>query len=131
MDKEQLLTIRDEAVRRSGVNPRKCMRCGKCSATCPSYDKMEYHPHQFVSMVESGDIEKLLQSESLYKCLTCFACVDRCPREVEPAKLIEALRLAVVRQKGQDRFTPDEIPAMIDDEVPQQLLVSMLRKYRK
>lgn len=131
MDKEELLTIRDEAVRRSGVNPRKCMRCGKCSATCPSYDDMEFHPHQFVYMVEIGDIEKLLASESLYKCLTCFACVDRCPREVEPAKLVEALRLAVVRKKDQDRFTPDQIPAIIDEEIPQQLLVSALRKYRK
>ena len=27
------------------------MKCGKCSATCPAYDEMEYHPHQFVSMV--------------------------------------------------------------------------------
>lgn len=42
----------------SGVNPLKCMRCGKCSGTCPSYDAMEYHPHQFVYMVEKGDIEK-------------------------------------------------------------------------
>ena len=41
----------------SGVNPLKCMRCGKCSGTCPSYDEMEYHPHQFVYMVETGDIE--------------------------------------------------------------------------
>lgn len=38
----------------SGVNPLKCMRCGKCSGTCPSYDAMEYHPHQFVYMVEKG-----------------------------------------------------------------------------
>lgn len=36
-DKEQIL-------RTSGVNVLKCMRCGKCSATCPSYDEMEYHP---------------------------------------------------------------------------------------
>lgn len=28
----------------SGVNPRKCMRCGKCSGACPAYDEMEYHP---------------------------------------------------------------------------------------
>ena len=41
----------------SGVNPLKCMRCGKCSGTCPSYDAMEYHPHQFVYMVEKGDID--------------------------------------------------------------------------
>ena len=43
----------DTVTRISGVNPRKCMRCGKCSASCPAYDEMEYHPHQFVSMVEN------------------------------------------------------------------------------
>ena len=86
-DKEQIL-------RTSGVNVLKCMRCGKCSATCPSYDEMEYHPHQFVYMVEKGEIEKLMQSPSIYKCLSCFACVERCPRGVEPAKLVEAVRLA-------------------------------------
>ena len=46
----------------AGVNPRKCMRCGKCSGTCPSYDEMEYHPHQFVYMVEKGEIEPLMPS---------------------------------------------------------------------
>ena len=80
----------------SGVNPLKCMRCGKCSGTCPSYDAMEYHPHQFVYMVEKGDIEKLMASKSIYTCLSCFACVERCPRDVEPAKLVEAVRLAVI-----------------------------------
>ena len=48
-----------ETVRRiSGVNPRKCMKCGKCTASCPAYDQMEYHPHQFVDMVETGRIPK-------------------------------------------------------------------------
>ena len=28
----------------SGVDVHKCMMCGKCSASCPSYDEMEYHP---------------------------------------------------------------------------------------
>ena len=50
----------ETVTRISGVNPRKCMRCGKCSASCPAYDEMEYHPHQFVSMVENGRIEELL-----------------------------------------------------------------------
>ena len=48
--------LQDEIVKTSGVNPKKCMKCGKCSATCPAYDEMEYHPHQFVSMVENGEI---------------------------------------------------------------------------
>lgn len=123
-EKEQILRI-------SGVNPRKCMRCGKCSGTCPSYGEMEYHPHQFVYMVESGDIETLKNSPSIYKCLSCFACVDRCPRGVEPAKLIEALRLSVIREKGANHMTANDIPQLLDDEMPQQAIVSAMRKYSK
>ena len=123
--------IQEEILRASGVNPKKCMKCGKCSATCPAYDEMEYHPHQFVSMVENGDIEPLLSSDSLYKCLSCFACIDRCPRGVQPAKLVEAVRLAVIRQQDKNHLTANDIPALLDDETPQQLLVSAFRKYSK
>jgi len=123
--------MQEQILRVSGVNPRKCMRCGKCSGTCPAYDEMEYHPHEFVYMVETGDIQPLLQSKSLYKCLSCFACVDRCPRNVQPVRLVEAVRLMVIRQQGQNHLKPDQIPALSDDETPQQLLVSALRKYAK
>ncbi len=123
--------LQDELLRISGVNPKKCMRCGKCSATCPAYDEMEFHPHQFVYMVESGDIKPLLGSESLYRCLTCFACVDRCPRGVEPAKLVEAVRLSAIRAQGKNRKTPDDIPAILDEDIPQQAIVSAFRKYTK
>ncbi|MFR4068270.1 MAG: heterodisulfide reductase-related iron-sulfur binding cluster [Oscillospiraceae bacterium] len=56
----------DTVTRISGVNPRKRMRCGKCSASCPAYDEMEYHPHQFVSMVENGRIEELKLQRHLH-----------------------------------------------------------------
>ena len=115
----------------SGVNPLKCMRCGKCSGTCPSYDEMEYHPHQFVYMVEIGDIETLMKSDSVYKCLSCFACVERCPRDVKPGKLIDAARQMVVRQRGADYLKAEEIPELLDPELPQQLLVSAFRRYRR
>lgn len=123
--------LQEELIRISGVNPKKCMRCGKCTATCPAFDEMEYHPHQFVAMVENGDIEPLLKSESLYRCLTCFACVDRCPRGVEPAKLVEAVRVAAIRKQGANHMTADDVPAMLDDGIPQQALVSAFRKYSK
>lgn len=123
--------MKEQILRTSGVNVLKCMKCGKCSGTCPSYDEMEYHPHQFVAMVESGDIAPLLNSKSLYKCLSCFACVDRCPRGVEPAKIVEAVRLMVIRQQGENHLKPDDIPAKLDEDTPQQLLMSALRKYSK
>ena len=123
--------LKEQLLRMSGVNPLKCMKCGKCSGTCPSYDEMEYHPHEFVYMVETGDIEPLLQSDSLYKCLSCMACVERCPRDVKPGKIVEAVRLAVIRQKDGNHLKPDDIPALLDEDMPQQALVSALRKYSK
>ena len=88
----------------SGVNPLKCMKCGKCSASCPSYNEMDIKPHQ---------------------------CVERCPRDVKPGKLIDAARQLVVREKGGDYLTADEIPELLDPELPQQLLVSASRRYRR
>lgn len=115
----------------SGVNPLKCMKCGKCSASCPSYNEMDIKPHQFVSYVQNEDIEALTASKSLYKCLSCFACVERCPRGVKPGKLIDAARQIVIRQRGQVHLSPDEIPELLDEEMPQQLLMSAFRKYRR
>ena len=92
---------------------------------------MDIKPHQFVSYVQNGDIEALVNSKSLYKCLSCFACIERCPRDVKPGKLIDAARQLVIRQRGNEGLSPDEIAALIDDETPQQLLVSAFRKYRR
>ena len=128
---ENKTRMKEQILRMSGAAVQKCMRCGKCSGTCPSYAEMEYHPHEFVYMVEKGDVEKLLKSESIYKCLTCFACVERCPRGVEPAKVIEAVRLEAVREQGKNHMKPDQIPELLDEETPGQLLMMALRKYAK
>ncbi len=123
--------LKETILRISGVDPKKCMKCGKCSGTCPAYDEMEFHPHQFVGMVNNGEIEPLLKSESIYKCLSCFACTQRCPRDVEPAKLIEALRLCVIREQSKNHLKSDNIPDLLDEDLPQQAIVSAMRKYSK
>ena len=115
----------------SGTNPLKCMKCGKCSATCPAFNEMDIKPHQFVSYVANNNVEELVKSESLWKCLSCFACVERCPRDVQPGKIIDAARQLVVRERGGSYLTADEIPELLDEEMPQQLIVSAFRKYTK
>lgn len=109
---EQILSMVD-------FNPRQCMKCGKCSATCPALEEMDVHPHHFAAMVCEGRIDELLESKTLWRCLSCFACVERCPRSVEPAKLIEAVRDCVIRAKGANFLSPDEIPSKLDPELPQ------------
>ena len=115
----------------SGTNPLKCMKCGKCSATCPAFNEMDIKPHQFVSYVANNNVEELVKSESLWKCLSCFACVERCPRDVKPGKIIDAARQLVVRERGGSYLTAEEIPELLDDETPQQLLVSAYRRYKR
>ncbi|MBO5927970.1 MAG: 4Fe-4S dicluster domain-containing protein [Clostridia bacterium] len=128
MDKiEQVKLIKE----RSGTDSKKCMKCGKCSGRCPAFKEMDIKPHQFVSYIEKGEIDKLLNSKSLFNCLTCFECVERCPRGVAPAQIIEAVRQEVIRMQGENRVNAEEIPAIIDETIPQQLLVSMFRKFNK
>lgn len=122
---------RELILRISGADVQKCMQCGKCSGACPSYNEMDYHPHQFVYMVRSGNIAPLLESDSFYKCLACFTCSERCPRGVEPSRVIEAVRLTATRPAGKNHMKTDSIPDLLDEALPQQAIVSALRKYAK
>ncbi len=117
----------------SGSDVKKCMICGKCSATCPAYGEMKFPPHQFVTMVAHGKVDELLRDGTVTRCLSCFACVERCPRGVEPANVVAAIRVLAEREQGGSNFVPDEVPALIaaDNEIPQQALVSAFRRYRK
>lgn len=128
MDKSERVRLIKE---RSGTDARKCMKCGKCSGRCPAYHDMDIKPHQFVSYIEKGEIDKLLKSKSIYTCLSCFACVERCPRGVAPANVIEAVRQEVIREQGGNTIMAENVPQMIDETIPQQLLVSMFRKLNK
>ena len=121
----------EEMRRISGVNPLKCMKCGKCSASCPSFNEMDIKPHQFVTYVINDDIEALANSASAWKCLSCFACIERCPRNVQPGKIIDIARQMLIRQRGQEGLSPNEIPELLDEDTPQQLLMSAFRKYRR
>ncbi len=125
------MNTREQIMDISGVNPSKCMKCGKCSASCPSFNEMDIKPHQFVTYVINDDVEALANSVSAWKCLSCFACIERCPRNVQPGRIIDAARQILIRQRGQEGLSPDEIPALLDDETPQQLLMSAFRKYRR
>ncbi|MBR1974441.1 MAG: 4Fe-4S dicluster domain-containing protein [Clostridia bacterium] len=117
--------------RLSGTDVRKCMKCGKCSGRCPAFHEMDIKPHQFVSMLEQGKIDQLLQSKAIWSCLSCMACVERCPRGVAPANVVEAVRDTVVRMQGANGIKAEEIPPIVDELIPQQLLVSAYRKYNK
>ena len=92
---------------------------------------MDILPHRFVWELMNGRVSLLAKSGTLWQCLSCFACSARCPRGVDPARLIEAVRLTVIRRQGANSINVDELPQVIDENMPQQAIVSALRKYNK
>ena len=121
----------ENILRLSGTDVRKCMKCGKCSGRCPAFKEMDIKPHQFVSLLAKGRIEVLFESDAIWNCLSCMACVERCPRGVAPAAVVEAVRDTVVRMQNGNGIRAEDIPPIVDELIPQQLLVSAYRKYNK
>lgn len=128
MDKK--LTL-EQISKISGTDAKKCMKCGKCSGRCPAFSEMDIKPHQFVSYLVSGNVDKLLDSKAIWHCLSCMACVERCPRGVAPQGVIEAVRTTVTRMQNNNGIMAEDIPSIVDELIPQQLLVSAYRKYNK
>ena len=70
-----------------------CYDCGKCTATCPiARAGSMYSPrkHVLAANLESG--EALLENGTLFACLSCSLCDQRCPAEVAYTDLVLLLR---------------------------------------
>ena len=115
----------------SDENIVDCMQCGKCTAGCPAVHGMDILPHQVIRLLQLGQIDQLLQSEAIWSCAACFTCASRCPRAVDISKIMEALRLTLVRVKGNNRLDIEKVPKLLDKNIPQQAIVSGFRKYVK
>ncbi len=76
----------------TGLNAARCYQCGKCSAGCPMASEMRLKPHDLVRLITRDQRERLFADESIWLCLTCETCSARCPNQVEPARLIDAVR---------------------------------------
>ena len=75
-----------------------CIQCGTCSGGCTNIDRMDMSPRTLVLMVQRGEWEKVLKSNALWFCTSCYICTSRCPRGVRPADVIEAVKAIAIRQ---------------------------------
>ena len=109
----------------SGQNVLACYQCGKCSAGCPMASLMDLLPNQIIRLVQLRQINEVLNSKTIWLCASCFTCTARCPKGVDLAKVMEALRLLLLR-KNTNHVDLSELD--IDENLPQIALISNLRK---
>jgi heterodisulfide reductase subunit C len=76
----------------------QCYQCGKCSAGCPMAEKMDLLPNRLIRLVQRGDIEKAAASEAAWLCVSCLTCTTRCPKSVDCAAVMDALRQIAVER---------------------------------
>src|ERR1700733_15470783 len=74
---------------------RKCVHCGFCNATCPTYqllgnelDGPRGRIYLIKQVLEGGDVTRSTQLH-LDRCLTCLNCQTTCPSGVEYGRLVE------------------------------------------
>ncbi len=95
--------FKDIIFKMSGGDVSLCYQCGKCTAGCPMQCFMDLKPNQMMHLALLGDeqsVDELLSSESIWNCVTCETCTTRCPKDVKPSRVIDALReLAIERKK--------------------------------
>lgn len=76
-----------------GERVMRCFQCGTCTSDCPIAKFSDsYRPRQIIRMTQLGLRERVLNSDTLWLCASCFTCTDRCPQDVELASVIRVLR---------------------------------------
>lgn len=85
-----------ERVRKlSGQDVRRCYQCGKCSAGCAVHNckGMDVSPNRIMRMVQLGMEEEVLKTKTIWVCVQCSTCTARCPRDIDIARVMDALRI--------------------------------------
>ena len=111
----------------SGENTLLCFQCGECTSSCPVAHEMDVLPSTLMRLVQLGRMD-VLDSKTIWVCSSCFNCFARCPREIDVAKVMEALRQINLRKKV-DYFHLEEIPKEEIRRLPQIAIISNLRKF--
>jgi len=117
----------DAVIRISGENIYSCYQCGKCTSGCPSAGLMEIVPSQAMKFLQLGEVEKVIESNTPWVCLSCFICSVRCPKGIDIAAIMEALRLMKLRTNF-DYIHPNKIQEEEREILPPIAFVSAFRK---
>src|SRR5262245_20523638 len=101
--------LTDPTIARADEILRRCVHCGLCTATCPTYvltgderDSPRGRIYLMKQMFEERDVTPSM-TYHIDRCLSCFSCMTTCPSGVDYMHLVD---LARVRIEAKGHRTP-------------------------
>jgi len=85
--------IKDDIQNFIEPNIHYCYQCGKCTAGCPLASDYKYKPHQIIQLIKLDRIGSIINSNSIYLCISCEICSSRCPQDVNVSAIMNYLRV--------------------------------------
>lgn len=69
-----------------------CYQCGTCTGSCPSGKRTPYRIRSIIRKSLMGLKDEVLTDDTIWECVTCYACQERCPRGVAIVDVIKTIR---------------------------------------
>src|SRR5687767_1604744 len=109
-----LAQLADPDIREADAILRRCVHCGFCLATCPTYlelgnelDSPRGRIYLIKDMLENDKPASAEVALHIDRCLSCLSCVTTCPSGVDYMHLIDQARVRIektYKRPWQDRF---------------------------
>ncbi len=110
----------------TGETLSDCYQCGKCTAGCPA--SMDTTPSVLLRKLKLGLYQAALNSESIWSCMACLTCSERCPKNVSPARIIDGLKQIHLRNMD-PRVQAEALGQEFLAKSTQQAVVSGFRNF--
>jgi heterodisulfide reductase subunit C2 len=117
----------EKVIKLSGQNIHKCFQCGTCGGACPMSGLMDAVPRRVMRMAQLGLQKELGETRTCWTCASCHNCTVNCPRGIDLARVMEAIRLLTLRQ-SHNIIEPSKLSQEAVKDLPQIALVSCFRK---
>ena len=98
--------LQDPTIARADAMLKRCVHCGFCTATCPTYvllgderDSPRGRIYLIKEMFEQGAVTAPV-SYHIDRCLSCLSCMTTCPSGVDYMHLVDLARIRIDHKRS-------------------------------
>lgn len=88
--------IKQDLHKHSHTNFMRCFQCRSCSSGCPFIPVMDLGPNKVIRLLQLGQFQAALESNTIWICVGCDTCAANCPMAIDIPAVMDILRQYVL-----------------------------------